>query len=395
MTVSVLRHLFFACILLCASTAARAQCVTTVDGGQIGPATQTICAGETPALLQSIQPASAATTNGFEYLWMQSTNAGPLGAGTYNVIPGATDADYQPGALTRTTYFIRCVRIAGCTTDYPYESNYVTVVVAPLPLAQFQFAQPQADVNQLVTFSAEPQPNVTYEFTFQDGSPATRTGRTVTTQFTSGGVKTVTLTVTNTVTGCSSSTSRQILINAVLPVVWNYYRARLTDGEVHLEWSTALESQTDRFEIERSTDGKAFRYLGEVSAAGNSTTAVRYHFVDPTPVAGTHYYRLRQLDLDGTYELTELMPIRVLVKTDGFTAGPNPANEQIRLQLPTAAAYELQVVDMGSGRLVRQLRIPAATPSYLLPVTELTEGQYALRLVGEGRVQTRLFTKIK
>ena len=395
MNVSVLRQLFLCITLLAAVGTARAQCVTAVDGGQIGPATQTICAGELPGLLQGLQPASAATTNGFEYLWMQSTNANALGVGTYNVIPGATGADYQPGALTRTTVFIRCARIAGCSTDYPYETNVAVVNVNPLPLADIQTAPNQANVNQLVTFGAAPQANVTYSYTFEDGSPATANDRNATTQFTSGGVKTVTLTVTNTLTGCTSTDSRQILINGVLPVVWNYYRATLADGDVHLDWSTALESNTDRYEIECSTDGKAFRYLGEVSAAGNSQSEIRYHFVHAAPAAGTHYYRLRQLDLDGRYELTDVMPIRVLDAVDGFSAGPNPANESIYLHLPTTAAYELQVVELGSGRTVRRLAIPADTPGYRLALDTLTEGQYALRLVGEGRVQTQVITKIK
>ena len=395
MNVSVLQRFLPFVLLLCLAAQLSAQCTAVINPGTIAPATQTICSGDTPALLSSSADASATGVTAFDYLWMQSINASPLGSGTYTVIPGATGADYQPGALTRTTYFVRCVREAGCGPDYPYETNVVSVIVEPLPLAQFEFALPQADVNQPVTFSAVAVPNATYSFTFQDGSPATASGRLVNTQFTSGGVKTVTLTVTNTITGCSTTISRQILINAVLPVEWNYYRSKLVDTNVHVEWSTALETNADRFEIERSADGRRFVYLGEVAAAGNSSTEVRYHFVDERPAAGTYYYRLRQIDTDGAYELTPVMPVRITGKADTFTVGPNPVTEQLHVYTPGEDARTLELVEMGSGRVLRRVALEAGSARYTLPVIDLAEGLYALRLIGNGRVLTQTFTKIK
>ena len=393
MNVSVLQRFLPFALLLILAGQLHAQCTNAVSPGSIAPLAQTICSGETPALLTSAADADAAGA-AVEYLWMQSINASALGAGTYTVIPGATGANYQPGALTRNTYFVRCVRIAGCGPDYPYETNVVSVIVNPLPLAQFQFGPVQADLNQAVSFSGVDVPGASYDFTFEDGSPATASGRVVTTQFTSPGVKNIQLTVTGS-NGCTATISRQIFINALLPVEWTHYSSKLISGDVHVEWGTATEYNADRFEIERSTDGQRFEYIGEVTAAGNSQTEVAYHFVDESPAAGTYYYRLRQIDFDGVYELTAVMPVRVLGEAKSFAVGPNPAAETVNVYAPGNEARELELVDMSSGRVLRRDRIEAGSTRFQLPVAELTEGMYALRLIGQGAVLTQTFTKIK
>ena len=69
---------------------------------------------------------------------------------------------------------------------------------------------------------------------------------------------------------------------------------------VALHWETASEKNSQSFIVERSIDGKAFRDLRTVAAAGSSLVRITYDFMDEQPLPGTNYYRLRQVDLDGT-----------------------------------------------------------------------------------------------
>lgn len=87
---------------------------------------QEIAKGEIPALLMEAEPASGGIGE-LEYIWMEYVKVGSLPAQWYP-IPSATSADFQPGALTKTTQYMRCVRRSG--NDTFLNSNIITVKMA-------------------------------------------------------------------------------------------------------------------------------------------------------------------------------------------------------------------------------------------------------------------------
>lgn len=111
---------------LCVDAGLRTICKNVTTGGIIC-CNQTICEGDTPALLDEVQ-APAMGSGTLEYLWMQLVQMGPAPP-TWVGVPGATDKTYQPGPLFATSYFMRCVRSQGCTTFL--ESNIITITVKP------------------------------------------------------------------------------------------------------------------------------------------------------------------------------------------------------------------------------------------------------------------------
>lgn len=87
-------------------------------------------------------------------------------------------------------------------------------------------------------------------------------------------------------------------------------KANTTDA--HIEWTTANESNTSTFDIERSVDGKKFVKVGEVKAIGHSHTLSQYDFLDknvPLSTSLIFYYRLKVNDLDGLSSFTETRSI--------------------------------------------------------------------------------------
>jgi hypothetical protein len=95
---------------------------------------------------------------------------------------------------------------------------------------------------------------------------------------------------------------------APLPVELSVFQASLMDGNVLLEWQTHSEVNNDFFEIEKSTDGYFFQKIGQVEGEGMSSGLKRYEFID-LPVRGQNYYRLRQVDLDGTAEYSAIVQV--------------------------------------------------------------------------------------
>jgi hypothetical protein len=74
-----------------------------------------------------------------------------------------------------------------------------------------------------------------------------------------------------------------------------------------LRWQTASELNNDKFEIERSNDGKYFQKIGEVKGKGISHTLQQYTFKDYKPENSLNYYRLKQIDFDGKIDYTKIL----------------------------------------------------------------------------------------
>lgn len=66
-------------------------------------------------------------------------------------------------------------------------------------------------------------------------------------------------------------------------------------------WTTTAESNSDRFEIERSLNGKQWEKIGTVEAQGESAATIDYSFKDATPAGADNYYRLKMIDKDLTF----------------------------------------------------------------------------------------------
>ncbi|MBO2007959.1 GEVED domain-containing protein [Hymenobacter negativus] len=169
---------------------------------------------------------------------------------------------------------------------------------------------------------------------------------------------------------------------APLPVKLISFTAAAQDKAVHLDWVTASELHSERFEVERSTDGKTFELIGTVAAQGNSTHRTDYEFLDSKALAKatTRYYRLRQVDTDGAAEYS---PVRS-VQLGSFThleLYPNPAHRDLSVTGATAGAA-VEIFD-ALGRSVlnapantdgqARLTLPAGLPSGVYIVRSGTE----------------------
>lgn len=96
-----------------------------------------------------------------------------------------------------------------------------------------------------------------------------------------------------------------------LPVRLTNLSAKYENKTAQLNWKTTAETNSDRFEIERSSDTKNWKNIGVVLAAKESTELKEYQFSDPNPLwAGqTAYYRLKMIDADGTYAYSKIIAL--------------------------------------------------------------------------------------
>ncbi|MGB0521333.1 MAG: T9SS type A sorting domain-containing protein [Flammeovirgaceae bacterium] len=101
----------------------------------------------------------------------------------------------------------------------------------------------------------------------------------------------------------------------VLPVELLSFKAFLNNEAVELQWATAAESNSSHFLIEKRNAAGDFVSIGRVEAQGNSTTLMNYRFYDLEPQVGGNYYRLKQVDLDGSF--TNSRVVEVIIDSEG------------------------------------------------------------------------------
>jgi hypothetical protein len=86
----------------------------------------------------------------------------------------------------------------------------------------------------------------------------------------------------------------------VLAVELTTFQAKATQKAALLTWTTASEKDNAYFNIEHSTNGTAFETIAQVKGNGTTTAATTYNFEHPTPSVSVNYYRLKQVDVNGT-----------------------------------------------------------------------------------------------
>ena len=171
---------------------------------------------------------------------------------------------------------------------------------------------------------------------------------------------------------------------AALPVEYLYFRARASEGMHRLEWATAWELNSAHFAVERSTDGREFTEIGHVTAAGFSEEEVEYAFVDRTPALGLNYYRLRQVDLDGSFEWSEVHTLQNdRPAKGGFSVQPNPVSDRVtfRLNTTTTGPLTFDIFD-GTGRLVQSVPTAGGASHLTFNAVDLVPGVYTTRVRG-------------
>jgi hypothetical protein len=113
-----------------------------------------------------------------------------------------------------------------------------------------------------------------------------------------------------------------------LPVQLTSFEAMVTgDRKVLLQWTTASELNSDYFEVQRSTDAIHFERITTVDAAGFSVNTLQYHLKDESPLNGISYYRLKQVDFDGTYEYSNIRSVRLQSANATVTVYPVPVQD--------------------------------------------------------------------
>ena len=194
--------------------------------------------------------------------------------------------------------------------------------------------------------------------------------------------------------------------NTPLPVELTTFASAIKGRDVSLIWHTATEVNFAKFVVERAVSGTStYAAVGTVQAAGNSNSGKDYIFPDKKLNSGTYTYRLKMVDLDGSYQYSKntVEAIVALPKQYEISQNyPNPFNpsSKIDYQLAQDSHVTLELYNISGQKVAEVLNDQQAAGYYTVDVSPsvtagLASGVYLYRIAAIGKTADSKFVSIK
>ncbi|WP_175470855.1 T9SS type A sorting domain-containing protein [Hymenobacter psychrophilus] len=185
----------------------------------------------------------------------------------------------------------------------------------------------------------------------------------------------------------SSSANEDVSITSPLPVTLTAFDAIASGRDAVLTWKTATELNNDRFELERSFDGATFETIGSQRGQGTTQSATSYRYVDAGAArfaAKLLYYRLRQVDTDGTDSYSKVQTVRFEQRKVTVGLYPNPQQGRFTLDLLglPEGSYQVDILDLAGRQVLRTQLSGGQEHTVLVPT--LPQGSYIVRVSGQA-----------
>jgi hypothetical protein len=188
--------------------------------------------------------------------------------------------------------------------------------------------------------------------------------------------------------------------SADLPIeLMSFTAVRHAAINVDLDWATASELNNKGFEVERMLDSETeFRQVAFVEGAGTTSDGHYYHLLDDNAHSGISYYRLKQVDFDGSFSYSDVRVVEGIAAASDIKLMPNPTNDVLSVRFGQFNAQTTHIRIFGiDGKLLYQQNFDLTTGQLLsLPITrDFPAGSYLLQAVFDnGDTVTKKFVKV-
>lgn len=173
-----------------------------------------------------------------------------------------------------------------------------------------------------------------------------------------------------------------------LPVSFINIAAQKKGSGVTISWSTVYEVDNDFFEVERSNDGGfTWSTVIKTRGSGTSSTTKNYSVYDAKPLAGINYYRIRQVDQDGSSRYSTTVAYKLTIASTDVSVLANPFNASITIDLLSENNQVLTIkLFDNSGKLVNSqpLNIVRGSSRKTIETGKLARGIYILQVMDQN-----------
>lgn len=173
-------------------------------------------------------------------------------------------------------------------------------------------------------------------------------------------------------------------LTSVLPVKLVDFTVSTEKGSALLQWQTAEEVNSDRFEIEHSMNAKDWKTLDLVQSAGDTKKVTKYQYHHNNPTAGINYYRLKMIDRDETFAYSSIKNVSITTE-DKLIVFPNPVSDRLYLEMnPANKVVKVQITN-AQGKQLMEVR---DNFSKGIDLANLLPGIYSVSILQEDNITT-------
>jgi len=311
------------------------ECEPFTHAGVIATTTNYLCgAGNDPGpIINQVSPTGG--NGAIEYMWMRSSERGPIEDGYWEMIPDSNVPTYDPGPLYETTYFVRCARREKCPTFV--ETNVVKIEVGTEAVAEVA-APPLICEGDQVSFTAlGTGPTALINWSFMgSAAPNMSMGQEVQIRYTSFGSFSGTLTVAENDCIASRNFPVNVTNNPVLCTSGLEVRAEVVAEEeqlVRVSWEMPVSDVELSYQLQHSADGETYETLVDsVEPINWEDNQWVFSIENRAPKKGRNFFRVQVIDQMGRKLYSAAKEIVFLDQSALALLYPNPVTDQLYLE---------------------------------------------------------------
>lgn len=182
---------------------------------------------------------------------------------------------------------------------------------------------------------------------------------------------------------------------STLPISLTSFKAHKQNDAIKLNWVTLSEQGNSHFVILRSSNGKEFYSIAEMAGGGNSVVMRQYSYTDYNPFSGTNYYKLKQVDFDGTTTESKIKSVKADSKEKEFMVFKGEDEKFYALIYNDVSGNgRIGIVDILGRKLFESdVKLDTGYTKVQIPVSLLTGGVHIASLTKNGIIQNVKFIK--
>jgi hypothetical protein len=169
-----------------------------------------------------------------------------------------------------------------------------------------------------------------------------------------------------------------------LPVTFSSIQAIEQNNTINVQWKVSNETGIQKYQVERSSDGKNFNSLYFENAKSNSGAGVIYNWTDENPLPENNFYRIQSIDKSGKKEYSSVAKVNLGTPKPSVAIYPNPASEgiiHVQLNHIQQGSYYLKLINsQGKVLIQKTLTLPEGNTNETLNFRQFPKGIYLLQI---------------
>jgi Secretion system C-terminal sorting domain len=174
----------------------------------------------------------------------------------------------------------------------------------------------------------------------------------------------------------------------ILPLKLLDFSATAGEESIKLQWIAAEEQGIDRYELQKSTDGRNFSTISSIPSL-NRLSTFAYHSLDGKPAAGWNYYRLKVFDNQQNSYYTAAVKVW-MGKAGQVMIYPNPASKLLKIVLPPRSNSNIRIVN-SAGQVLK--RVSTTEGLLTVDIESLDKGMYLVYIQTNRQAIVQRFVK--